>query len=150
MKCPYCKSNETKVLESREVQKATRRRRECSSCEKRFTTYERVEKIDLTVVKKNGKKEPFNREKMMRGMLRALEKRPVTVEQVGEAVDSIENDLRKRKGTKIKSKKIGSKVMKKLKELDDVAYVRFASVYKEFDDADSFEKELKNLEAKGG
>ncbi len=145
MKCPYCKTNDTRVLESREIQDSTRRRRECNSCNKRFTTYERVEKIDLTVVKKNGDEEPFNREKMRKGMLRALEKRPVTMEQVDKATDSIESNLRKLKSTKIKSEKIGKKVMKKLKKLDEVAYLRFASVYKEFDDAHSFKKELKNL-----
>ncbi|MFO7872486.1 MAG: transcriptional regulator NrdR [Candidatus Undinarchaeales archaeon] len=145
MKCPYCKTNDTRVLESREIQDSTRRRRECNSCEKRFTTYERVEKIDLTVVKKNGDEEPFSREKMRKGMLRALEKRPVTMEQVDKATDSIESNLRKLKSTKIKSEKIGKKVMKKLKKLDEVAYLRFASVYKEFDDAHSFKKELKNL-----
>ncbi len=147
MKCPYCGNTETKVVDKRETGEfdTTRRRRECLKCEKRFTTYERIERVDLSVVKKDGRKEPFDKEKIRNGVLRACEKRPVTLEQVDIIVDSIESDLRKLKSTEIKSEKIGEKVTSALKKLDNVAYIRFASVYKNFKDVNDFKKELKQL-----
>ena len=147
MKCPYCRNTETKVVDKRETGEfdTTRRRRECLKCEKRFTTYERIERVDLSVVKKDGRKEPFDKEKIRNGVLRACEKRPVTLEQIDIIVDSIESDLRKLKSTEIKSEKIGEKVTSALKKLDNVAYIRFASVYKNFKDVNDFKKELKQL-----
>ena len=147
MKCPYCGHAETKVVDKRETAEfdVTRRRRECLKCEKRFTTYERIEKVDLSVVKKDGRKEPFDKEKIRKGILRACEKRPVTLEQIDKIVDLIESDLRKLKSTEIKSEKIGEKVIGALKKLDKVAYIRFASVYRSFKDVKDFEKEIKEI-----
>lgn len=144
MRCPYCGFSETKVLDSRESEDSdvTRRRRECEKCSKRFTTYERVEMIDLRVIKKNGNIEGFDRDKVLKGALKACEKRPIKIEKIEKLVDDIESELRKKETTEIPSKAIGELVMEKLKELDKVAYVRFASVYKEFKDIKSFEKEL--------
>lgn len=147
MKCPYCGNTETKVVDKRETGEfdTTRRRRECLKCEKRFTTYERIERVDLSVVKKDGRKEPFDKEKIRNGILRACEKRPVTLEQIDSIVDSIESDLRKLKSIEIKSEKIGEKVTSALKKLDKVAYIRFASVYRSFGDIKDFEKEIKEI-----
>ncbi|MBS3151654.1 transcriptional regulator NrdR [Candidatus Woesearchaeota archaeon] len=147
MKCPYCGNTETKVVDKRETAEfeATRRRRECLKCEKRFTTYERVEHIDIVVIKKDGRKEPFDKEKIRKGVLRACEKRPVTLEQIDIIVSRIESDLRKLKTTEIKSEKIGEKVINALKKLDKVAYIRFASVYRSFKDVKDFEKEIKEI-----
>ena len=144
MKCPYCGFSETKVLDSRESEDSdvTRRRRECEKCSKRFTTYERVEMIDLRVIKKNGNIEGFDRDKVLKGALKACEKRPIKIEKIEKLVDDIESELRKKETTEIPSKVIGELVMEKLKELDKVAYIRFASVYREFKDIKSFEKEL--------
>ncbi len=144
MRCPYCGFSETKVLDSRESEDSdvTRRRRECEKCSKRFTTYERVEMLDLRVIKKNGNIEGFDRDKVLKGALKACEKRPIKIEKIEKLVDDIESELRKKETTEIPSKAIGELVMEKLKELDKVAYVRFASVYKEFKDIKSFEKEL--------
>ncbi|MBU1005834.1 MAG: transcriptional regulator NrdR [Nanoarchaeota archaeon] len=147
MRCPYCNFEETKVIETREADDpdVTRRRRECLKCNKRFTTYERVEIIDLRIIKKNGDIEAFNRNKVLNGMIRACEKRPIKTEKIEKAVDEIETELRKHETTEIPSKVIGELVMEKLKELDHVAYIRFASVYREFKDIKEFEKELKNI-----
>lgn len=146
MNCPYCGKEETKVTETREVDdKSTRRRRECLDCGKRFTTYEKIESIDLTVVKKDGRKEPFDREKMLRGVRSSLVNRPVDEERIQKFADQIEMSLRKRKGKEIQSKDIGDMVLKKLKTLDEVAYMRYASVYHGFEDIKSFEKALKDL-----
>jgi len=123
----------------------TRRRRECLKCEKRFTTYERVETLDLTVVKKNGKRENFDRHKLMAGLLRACEKRPIPREKIEKVADDIESKLRVHKETEVDSSFIGELVMKKLKKLDKVAYIRFASVYREFADLDSFKEEMEKL-----
>jgi len=144
MRCPYCGFSETKVLDSRESEDSdvTRRRRECEKCSKRFTTYERVEMIDLRVIKKNGNIEAFDRNKVLKGALKACEKRPIKTEKIEKLVDEIESELRKNETTEIPSKAIGELVMEKLKELDKVAYIRFASVYREFKDIKSFEKEL--------
>lgn len=138
---------ETKVLDSRDAEDlaVTRRRRECEKCEKRFTTYERVEFIDLVVRKKDGKTEPFDRKKIEGGVLKACEKRPVSREKIEETVDEIERDIRKKEGTEITTQEIGEMVIEKLKKLDKVAYIRFASVYREFADLTEFESEVKKL-----
>ncbi|HLC48405.1 MAG TPA: transcriptional regulator NrdR [Candidatus Norongarragalinales archaeon] len=147
MRCPYCGHMETKVLDSRDAEDlaVTRRRRECEKCEKRFTTYERVEFLDLVVRKKDGKTEPFDRKKIESGIVKACEKRPVSREKIEETVDEIERDIRKKEGTEISSIEIGEMVIEKLKKLDKVAYIRFASVYREFADLNEFESEVKKL-----
>ena len=147
MKCPYCEHSETKVLDSRESEdlSATRRRRECEKCEKRFTTYERVELVDLNVIKKDGRKEPFNREKLLRGIVNACQKTSVTKEQAEKLVEEIERDLRQEETIEIPSTKVGELVMRKLKKLDKIAYIRFASVYREFEDLEDFKEELNTL-----
>ncbi len=151
MRCPYCDHDGTKVIDTRETaySDVTRRRRECEKCEKRFTTYERVEMLDLRVVKKNSAIETFDRNKLLKGIIKACEKRPIKIEKIEKLVDEIESELRKEEKTEIPSSIIGEKVMDKLKKLDKVAYVRFASVYKEFTDLRSFEKELKKLHKRG-
>lgn len=149
MKCPYCTSSTSKVVDKRDVPDIghIRRRREClkSKCKKRFTTYERVEDIDISIVKKDGSRENFDRTKLLSGMLKSCEKRPIPREDIEKAVDDIESSLRTYPSTEIDSKIIGNMVIKKLKKMDKVAYIRFASVYKEFDDLDSFKKELEKL-----
>ncbi len=147
IKCPYCGHNETKVVDKRETNElvTTRRRRECLKCGKRFTTYERVEDIDLVVVKKDGRREEFDRDKIRRGLLRACEKRPVSVEQIDKILDKVESQLRVLKDKEVKSSVIGDKIMKELKRLDQIAYIRFASVYRSFADVTDFQKELKDL-----
>lgn len=147
MKCPYCSNSDTRVLDKRETEESnvTRRRRECLKCKKRFTTYERVETLDLTIVKKNGRRENFDRHKLLVGLLKACEKRSITREKIEKIVDDIESKLRAHKKTEIDSRFIGELVMKKLKKLDKVAYIRFASVYREFTDLDSFKREMEKL-----
>jgi len=147
MRCPYCNFEETKVIETREADdpEVTRRRRECLKCAKRFTTYERTEMLDLRVIKKNGDIQTFNRNKILNGIVKACEKRPIKIEKIEKVVDDIETELRKQESTEIPSKLIGELVMEKLKDLDHVAYIRFASVYREFKDLKEFEKELKNI-----
>ncbi len=151
MRCPYCAHMETKVLDSRDAEDlaVTRRRRECEKCQKRFTTYERVEFLDLVVRKKDGKTEPFDRKKIESGIMKACEKRPISHEKIEETVDQIEREIRKKEGTEISSSEIGAMVMENLKKLDKVAYIRFASVYREFADLDEFETEVKKLLKKG-
>ncbi|HLC61811.1 MAG TPA: transcriptional regulator NrdR [Candidatus Nanoarchaeia archaeon] len=150
MKCPYCNFEETQVIDTRETEnlEATRRRRECMKCNKRFTTYERVEEADIIVVKKNGKRERFQRQKVLNGIIEACEKREIPIEKIDELVDEVESDLRKRDSVEVESKVIGEIVMKKLKSLDKVAYIRFASVYREFGDLDRFAEELEKLQKK--
>ncbi|RJO61395.1 transcriptional repressor NrdR [candidate division WS5 bacterium] len=147
MDCPKCKSNKIKVLEKRnaENESVIRRRRECEACGFRFTTYERVETAILTVIKKNGQKESFSEEKLKKGIERALEKRPVTGVEMDKLVEDIERELRSEGISEVKSSKIGDIVLSKLKKLDDVAYMRFASVYKSFETIDSFKKELEKI-----
>ncbi len=147
MKCPYCDHHESKVIDSRESEdlETTRRRRECEKCGKRFTTYERVENLNLIIIKKDGKREQFNRSKILSGLQKACEKRPVTVEQMEKLVDEIETEIKNMAQIEIPSKIIGELVMQKLKKLDKVAYIRFASVYRQFADVEEFEKELKKL-----
>ncbi|MCL5411164.1 MAG: transcriptional regulator NrdR [Patescibacteria group bacterium] len=147
MKCPYCLSTQTAVVDSRDSEdfETIRRRRECLRCSKRFTTYERIEMVDLTVVKKDGRREQFDRGKLLAGIVRACEKRPISLEMINKMVTDIEKDLRGRDGTEVSSREVGELVMKKLRSLDKVAYIRFASVYREFEDIESFEKEIKRL-----
>ncbi len=147
MKCPFCGSPESKVIDKRETDndEHTRRRRECLSCQKRFTTYERVELANLMIIKKDGVRQQFDRQKMLSGMIRACEKRPISLQQLEKIADDIETELRNMGTPEISTISVGEKVMEKLKELDEVAYIRFASVYREFTDLTSFEKELKTL-----
>ena len=145
MKCPFCLHPQTKVIDSRESTDRTRRRRQCLDCDKRFTTYERLDTIDLAVIKKDGSRQPFNRDKVLKGMLKACEKRPISRERVEQAVTAMEASLRKRDRTEISARKVGELVMAQLKQLDHVAYVRFASVYRSFRDISQFEREIKLL-----
>jgi len=146
MKCPYCNSEETRVIDKRPSDDKTfRRRRECEKCNKRFTTYERIENVPLTIIKRDGRREDFDRNKIRLGIMKACEKRPISQEKIEKIVDEMENDLRNMDTTEIKSKIIGDMVIEKLKSLDEVAYIRFASVYKKFKDIESFERELKEL-----
>jgi len=147
MKCPFCGHDETKVVDSRvsESQDAIRRRRECLVCEQRFTTYERVEEMPLMVIKKDGHREPFDRSKLLRGLTAATVKRDVSPEQLQQLIDDVEADLHDTFRYEISAKQLGDLVLEHLKALDRVAYVRFASVYKEFKDLDEFTRELKGL-----
>jgi len=145
MQCPYCKTPDSRVIDSREAEDTVRRRRECPKCEKRFTTYERVEKTDLVVLKKDGRREPFSVEKLKAGVIKACEKRPIRTEKVECLCEEVEMALKKREKTEIPSSVIGELVMKKLKKLDEIAYVRFASVYKEFKNLDELKREIKEL-----
>lgn len=146
MKCPNCGHTESKVIDSRPTENSSiRRRRECLECSKRFTTYEIIDTIPIFVVKKDGKKEIYDRNKMMSGMVKACYKRPVTDEQLNVAADEIEVELQNSLRTEFSSTEIGEFVMVQLKKLDEVSYVRFASVYREFKDVDSFMAELKEL-----
>lgn len=148
MNCPFCNNTETKVVDSRETNegKITRRRRECEKCETRFSTYEEVELLRLSVVKKNGEKEEYNKDKIERGVRRALAKRPVNEERITKLLGDIEYDIRVLEKPEITTREIGRIVLKKLRELDEVAYVRFASVYKSFGSVESFKKELDALD----
>ena len=145
MKCPYCGYKEDKVIDSRASTEndSIRRRRECLKCQRRFTTYEHIEEIPLMVIKKNGQRQPFDRNKLIAGILKSCEKRPVSVSKIEHLVDSIERTLQRKHDKEVKSAQIGEMVVKKLHEVDEVAYVRFASVYREFKDVTEFMKELK-------
>jgi len=146
MNCPYCQNIETKVTDSRDTGTfSIRRRRECLKCNRRFTTYEHIEMQPIYVVKKDGNREKFDRNKIKIGIMKSLEKRPVNHEKVEEILDAIEEKIRRNSSEEIDSKLIGEYVMDQLKETDQVAYIRFASVYRSFTDASSFEKEVKNL-----
>ena len=145
MICPYCLSVGSKVTDKRRAPEGIRRRRECLKCGKRFTTYEKVMKENLFVIKKDGRRESFDREKLEKGIEKAFEKRPVAKEKVAKMINEIEEILRKRGKKEIKSTTIGELIMKKIKKLDNVAYIRFASVYRDFQDAKDFTKELKGL-----
>jgi len=150
MRCPFCGHNEDKVVDSRESNEfdTIRRRRECLKCGKRFTTYERTEEIPLMVVKKDGRREPFDRKKILAGLMKACEKRPVALEQVESLVDEIERELLRQDQKEINSRKIGEIIMAKLPAIDEVAYVRFASVYREFRDINQFMQTLKQMLSK--
>ena len=144
MKCPYCNTESTKVMDSRAADDNTsiRRRRQCETCGKRFTTYEKVETFPLMVIKKDDTREPFDRSKIEAGIVRACHKRPVSVEQVNDLINDVENIIFNMDTREIQSSTIGELVMDKLKSLDEVAYVRFASVYREFTDVNTFAEEL--------
>ncbi|CAH0346247.1 MULTISPECIES: transcriptional regulator NrdR [unclassified Bacillus (in: firmicutes)] len=150
MKCPSCQYNGTRVLDSRPVDesRSIRRRRECEVCGYRFTTFEKVEEIPLIVVKKEGTREEFSRDKILRGLIRACEKRPVPLTQLEEITNYVEKELRSQGTSEVKSVDIGEMVMDKLAEVDEVAYVRFASVYRQFKDINVFIDELKDLISK--
>ena len=147
MKCPYCGHEEDKVVDSRPSSddRSVRRRRECLSCEKRFTTYEYVENVSLVVVKNDGRREPFDRQKLLRGIELACNKRPVSAKKIASIVEEIEEELQSLSKKEITSKEVGAAVMKRLRALDEVAYVRFASVYHKFKDINEYINELKSL-----
>jgi transcriptional repressor NrdR len=147
MRCTYCGFLESKVIDSRESKKgiSIRRRRECLSCKRRFTTYEKIEEVPYMVVKKDGTRQPFDTQKLLRGMMKACEKRPIQISQLEEIVEEIESLLQERPDKEIGVAEIGELVMNRLKELDKVAYVRFASVYREFGDVAEFRRELEDL-----
>ena len=146
MKCPFCGSKDLKVVDKREYDEDTeRRRRECNSCGKRFTTYERVDMPELKIVKKDGRREPYNRDKILKGITKSCEKRPISSEQINKTIEDIESELYKMESNDISSHVLGDLVMKHLKKLDEIAYIRFASVYRQFKDIHDLEKELKNL-----
>ena len=150
MKCIFCGNSETKVVDSRESEELTRRRRECLNCKKRFTTYESAEAPQVYIIKKDGRREPFEREKIKRGILRACEKRDIPLEKIEEIINKIETKLRLLDTNEIQSKVLGHEVAKLLKQLDKVAYIRFASLYREFEDLGDFKKEIRILTKKGG
>jgi transcriptional repressor NrdR len=147
MKCPSCGHVEDKVVDSRTTKEgaAIRRRRECLECGKRFTTYEYIERAPLVVVKKSGQREQYNREKLLGGLLRACEKRPVSREQLEQLLDEVESVIFGKFKTEVKSSELGNEVIERLQALDEVAYVRFASVYRQFKDINQFMKEVKGL-----
>jgi transcriptional repressor NrdR len=147
MKCPYCHHENTSVVDSREAEDQTtiRRRRECNHCEKRFTTYERVEGIDLKVIKKDGSKQDFNRDKLRKGIVKATWKRPVSMSAIDELIDKIEAKLRQKKSSEVKSWEIGNMVINSLKKIDPLSYLLFASVYRDFDSLDDFIQEIEKL-----
>ena len=147
MKCPYCGYKESKVIDSRPAEEGSsiRRRRECLSCAKRFTTYETVESLPMVVIKKDGSRQSFDRQKVLRGMIRACEKRPVPFEVLEQKADEIEQTLQNSLEREVSTEYIGELVMDKLRAVDEVAYVRFASVYRQFKDIDTFMKELNKL-----
>ena len=147
MKCPYCGHPESKVIDSRPADEnaSIRRRRECLSCARRFTTYETVESLPMVVIKKDGSRQSFDRQKMLRGMIRACEKRPVTLAELERIADEIEQELQNPMEREIRTEIIGEKVMERLRKVDQVAYVRFASVYRQFKDIDTFMAELNKL-----
>ena len=150
MKCPYCGEIDNKVIDSRLSKDATviRRRRECIICTRRFTTYEHIEEIPIMIIKKDGRREVFSRDKVRSGMKKACEKRNISIHVIEEFLDDLERDLRETGEKEIPSSEVGEKIMAKLHEIDDVAYVRFASVYREFKDVNDFVAELKSLLSK--
>ena len=147
MKCPYCREIDNKVIDSRMTKEghAVRRRRECLACKHRFTTYERVEELPLVLIKKDGRRETFDRGKVLAGMQKACQKRNISINTLEEFVDELERELQEMGEKEIPSSVVGGRIMTKLHELDDVAYVRFASVYREFKDVNDFMAELKDL-----
>lgn len=150
MRCPFCGHQEDKVVDSRSSKegRAIRRRRECLKCEKRYTTYEYIENVALSVVKRDGRIEEYDRQKLRQGIITACKKRPISMKKIDSIVDKIENEIQNLSQTEVKSSVIGELVMNELEELDEVAYVRFASVYRQFKGKDEFLKELKDMENK--
>ena len=147
MKCPFCENSDTKVIDSRQTDDghAIRRRRECENCNKRFTTYEKVEEMILMVIKKDGSREAFDRSKIINGIVKACEKRPVPVAEIEAVVDEIERGLNNMMEKEVESSFIGELIMEKLRDMDEVAYVRFASVYRQFTDINTFVSEIEKL-----
>ncbi|MDI9475250.1 MAG: transcriptional regulator NrdR [Natronincolaceae bacterium] len=147
MRCPFCSHHESKVVDSRPTDEgqAVRRRRECMACAKRFTTYEKIDEIPLIVVKKNGNREPYDKNKILNGVIKSCEKRPVSLQDIEKLVDGIEKQLYNTMEREITTEFIGNLVIDKIKELDEVAYVRFASVYREFKDINTFMDEVKKI-----
>ncbi|HWQ79149.1 MAG TPA: transcriptional regulator NrdR [Anaerovoracaceae bacterium] len=147
MRCPFCENLDTRVIDSRPTEEghAIRRRRECDSCNKRFTTYEKVEEMNFMVIKKDGSREAFDRNKVMNGIIKACEKRPVPIADIEKIVDDIERGLNNMMEKEVESKLIGEVIMEHLKNLDEVAYVRFASVYRQFKDVNTFIAEIEKL-----
>jgi transcriptional repressor NrdR len=147
MRCPHCAWQEDKVVDSRSNQEGDviRRRRECLKCQRRFTTYEHIEQAPLMIIKKDGRREPFDKKKILTGVIKACEKRPVSMDKIETMVEKIERYLQKNYEKEVKSREIGELVMKRLHNIDEVAYVRFASVYREFKDLSQFMKELKQM-----
>jgi len=147
MKCPFCSSETHRVIDKRKGQggNSIRRRRECLECGRRFTTYERLEIGNIMVVKKDGTRAPFDREKILKGIVKAVEKRPVTADEVSDMVDAIETAIRVKYDREVESREIGNLVIEELRRVDKVAYIRFASVYKDFKDVETFEQEIKKL-----
>ena len=147
MKCPYCGDLNNEVIETRDSEDllATRRRRECLKCKKRFTTYERAENIELIVIKKDGRREKFDREKLRHGIIKACEKRPVSIDLINQIVDEVEMELRNKDTVEVSSKLVGRLVLNRLKKIDKVAYLRFASVYLDFTDITDFEKAIEKI-----
>lgn len=146
MRCPFCGFEDTKVIDSRPAEGRKRRRRECTNCGRRFTTYEDVERPLLMVLKKDGSFEPFSREKLIKGVYNAIKKRPVSVEQVSSIVDYIENHYANIMSNQVSSTEIGNMILEKLRDIDAVAYIRFASVYKDFSDVESFIRCISELD----
>ena len=147
MKCPFCGYEESKVIDSRPTDEGERirRRRECLSCTRRFTTYEIIESLPIIVIKKDKTRQTFSREKILNGMVRACEKRPVSLDTIEKAIDDIEAEIQNTLDREVSSEKIGEMVMDRLRDIDEVSYVRFASVYKKFKDIETFQKELEKL-----
>jgi transcriptional repressor NrdR len=145
MDCPYCLHKESKVTDKRESPEGIRRRRECLKCGKRFTTYEKAAREDIYVIKKDNRREKFSREKLETGIHRAFEKRPVEKNKIDKMINEIEEQIRKRGKKEIKSSEIGELVMKKIKKIDNVAYIRFASVYRQFKDINDFKREMRGM-----
>jgi transcriptional repressor NrdR len=151
MRCPFCNSDDSKVVDSRdsEAGDAIRRRRECLVCERRYTTYERIEEVPLVVVKSDGREELFARQKVLNGLLRACEKRDIPLDRLERACDDIENDLRRVTGRAVTTRMVGERALRHLRDIDKVAYIRFASVYRQFEDIEEFQRELAHLELAG-
>ena len=151
MRCPFCTSEESKVVDSRDSESgdAIRRRRECLVCERRYTTYERIEEVPLVVVKSDDREELFTRQKVLNGLLRACEKRSIPLDRLERAVDDIENELRRVPGRPVTTQMVGERALRHLRDIDKVAYIRFASVYRQFGDIEEFEQELARLELAG-
>ncbi len=147
MKCPYCGCEEDRVVDSRSSKegRAIRRRRECIKCKERYTTYEYIENFDLTVVKNDGRREPYDRQKLLNGIITACKKRPISLKKIESIVDDIETKIHNLSQSEVRSSEVGEQVMKELHEVDEVAYVRFASVYRQFKDKSEFMEELKKL-----
>ena len=145
MKCPYCSHTKSKVTDKRSSQENVRRRRECLKCKKRFTTYEKLERSDLYVIKKDGRREKFDRQKLRNGIEKAFEKRPISIEKIQDTIEDIEEQIRRKGKREIKTSIIGDLVSKRIKRLDKIAYIRFASVYQDFQDIGDFKKQIKEL-----